>query len=295
MTATPSRDENLSRQDKTRPVGAMLLMMGGVSIFALNDALTRILADAVGVPLAVWSRYVFCLVAILAVTGPSRWLDLFHTARPGVQVLRALLPLTGSVLFIIALGHIGLAEATAIFFTAPLLVTALSRLVLNEEVSPRRWLVVAAGFLGVLIVVRPNSEVFQPMSLLPLGTALVFACYQILTRLTHSGARPISSLTYLAVMGVVVMTASLPFTEAALPELSLWPLMVLAGLLYGLSHFMVTKALTKAEASSLSPFINAQMISAVFCGYLFFNQIPDMLTLIGGAIIIMAGLASARR
>ena len=147
----------------------MMMVMTAVAIFSVVDVLSKYLTRSYPVALVVWARYAFHLLLVVVVLGPRYGLALVRTARPGAQILRGLSLTLASILFISALKYMPLAESTAIAFVAPLVVTLMSVLLLKEKVELARWVAVCCGFVGVLIIIRPGSNVFSWAVLLPLG------------------------------------------------------------------------------------------------------------------------------
>lgn len=216
---------------------------------------------------------------------------MLRTRRPGLQIARGLLLAAATLCMITAISVIPLADAYAITFTAPLLVTALSMPLLGERVGWRRLSAVGVGFAGVLIVIRPGFREIDPAMLLPLITALCFAIYQVLTR--RVGGYPdetaLAMLFYVAVVGTAVMSAIAPFVWRPVhaPD---WGWMVATGALGTIGHLLLIRALWLAPASLLQPFIYSQIIWALILGYLIFGDLPDLWMLLGGAVIIGSGL-----
>jgi len=179
------------------PIKGIALICLAVLLFASHDTLSKYLSAFYPIVMVVWARYVVHTLLMLVVFVPrSGFSAVVRTKRPGLQLLRALCLIGTSLLFTTGLRYIPLAEATAVNFLAPLLVTALSVPFLGERVSRAQWLAVLAGFVGVLIVVRPGGALFTPAILLPLGSALCFGFYQLLTRkLSGVDSRPLATFS----------------------------------------------------------------------------------------------------
>jgi drug/metabolite transporter (DMT)-like permease len=237
----------------------------------------------------IWGRYVFALPIVLVLAPPHRWPALLQRSRPLLQVGRALLPICAGLTIVLALSTMTLADATVISFVAPLLVTALSIPLLGETVGWRRWAAVLVGFAGVLVIARPGAGAFQWAALLPLGTALSSALYQIATKLVSANVHALSTLIYTMVVGFVVTSASLPFVWQA-PSTEAWLLMALSGFFNALGHYAIIRAFAGAQASTLAPFIYTQIVLAAILGYAMFGEVPDAITWLGTAIIVASGL-----
>jgi len=275
-------------------VSAAVVMVAGASLVSLNEGVALIISKAVGVPMAVWARYVFCLAILLATTGLRPVLRTFaQSEHRWFQVLRASMPILGSVFFVKGMATIPLSEGQGIVFLAPVLVLLGARLFLKEEVGPRRAFGAALAFVGVMLIASPDLKGFGWSHLYPLGTAITFAIYQLMTRMMGLRSHALNSMHYLAVIGFLLTT---PFAGATwqFPDLSVWMLMGLSGLLYCMSHFSFVWALSRAEASFLAPFLNAQLVSAVVVGQFLLGQ-QATLTAIGGCCLIVAGSVIASR
>lgn len=267
----------------------ILLLIAAVSFFALLDTTCKWLSQTYPVPMIVWVRYLAQTLLMLLVLGPRMKLDLVRTRAPKMQIVRGLVLLCVSVLFLYALSLMPIAEATAISFMAPLLLTALSVVVLKEFVPRGAWAAVVAGFIGVLIIVRPGGALFTPAVLIPIVSAFMYAIYQLLTRKMAGVDPTVTTLFYGCLVGTILLTAAAPLFWAA-PQSVLHALMLLStGVLGGLGHFMLIRAFENAPASVLAPFLYVQLVIVSGIGYLVFDTFPDAISLIGMAIIVVSG------
>ncbi len=257
-------------------------------MFVTLDALAKQLAQVYPVPQVVWARYVFH-VLILAIFLGRRLPATLRTRRLGLQLLRSLFLLGATGLFFSALSFMPLAEASAIMFVAPLLVTALAVPLLGERVGPRRWASVLVGFLGALIIIRPGGGAGQVAALFALGAAGSYALYQITTRLLSRSDQPLTTLAYSALLGALVSSAAVPFFWVT-PDFTAWVTMAGLGLVGGLGHFTLIKAFEVAPAATVTPFGYASLIWATLYGFLLFGDLPDLWTVLGAAIIAGSGL-----
>ncbi|MGP1682298.1 MAG: DMT family transporter, partial [Giesbergeria sp.] len=172
----------------------------------------------------------------------------------------------------------------------PMLVTLLGVFLLKEKVEPARWVAVAAGFIGVLIIIRPGSGIFAWVAVLPLATAACFASYQILTRKLAGVDGPYTSLFYSGLVGTVMLAAVLPF-QWTTPTTVVHALMLpTIGFIGGLSHLILIRAYDQAAVSTLAPFSYTQLIWVILIGYLVFGDFPDRWSLIGIAVIMASGI-----
>ena len=281
-------------QSKSETVGAVLLLTCGVILFAVMDGISKLMSTESSVVQLVWARYMFAVPVVLAVTAPSAWLRLLQSEQPGLQVGRSLLPVLANTTAVMALGLMPLADATAITFVYPLLVVALSVPLLGERVSARSWLGVAAGFAGILVMVRPGAGTVAWTGLFPLATAFFFGLYQVLTRLVSREDRPVVTLAWTIAAGLAVTTALLPFRWNHVDG-SDWLLLILSGILFGLGQLLLIRAFAMAPAAVLAPFSYVQIIAAVVFGAVVFGQLPDTWTLAGITLVVLAGVYVLRR
>ncbi len=258
------------------------------------DGLAKLLAGDYSVVQIVWARYAFAVPVILAIARPAAWPGLLRAERPSLQAVRGLMPVFANVTVILGVSLMPLADATAISFASPLLVVALSAPLLGERVSVHSWTGVACGFAGVLIIARPGAGTLAWAALFPLATALIFALYQILTRLVSRNTDPIVTLAWTVAVGLVPTTPLLfPYWHPV--RLSDWPLLILSGLLFGAGQFLLIRAFAMAPAGVLAPFTYAQIVAAVVFGALVFGDVPDLWTTVGTAVVILAGVYVLRR
>ena len=267
-----------------------LMIMTAVAMFVVQDSISKYLSRFYPVPAIVWARYVFHMLLVLVALGPRMGLGLVRTRRLRVQLVRGLLLALSTLLFIFAVKQMPLAESSSISFLAPVLVTLMAAFILKEKVDLARWLAVAGGFVGVLIVIRPGSGLFTWASLLPLGTAACFAYYQILTRQLAHLENPYTSIFYAGLVGSVLMSFALPYVWTMPQSLNHALLFVAIGIVGGSSHLIMIKAYDCAPASRLAPFSYTQLIWVVVVGYLVFGDFPDNWSLIGIGVIMASGI-----
>lgn len=282
------------RDEGDRRRGILLLILSA-SLFGAVDGLSKMLADSQSIGQIVIARYALALPVVIVWTAPSAWHRLFHTQRPGAQILRALLPLGVSYTMVLAVRYLPLAEATAILFAGPILVVALSALVLGERVGAASWIGVLVGFAGVLIVARPGMGAFSAYAVFPALSAIFFACFQVMTRhLVSNGEDPNATLMWTLATGTVL---TLPVTILTWVPVD-WTaagLMLALGLVFGVAQALMVQAFRHAPASVLSPFSYIQIIAAAIFGVVVFGAVPDIWTFLGVALIIGAGAYVARR
>jgi drug/metabolite transporter (DMT)-like permease len=279
----------------SHPLRGILLIVAAVTTFAVMDTTAKYLARTYPVPSIVWARYAAQTLFLIAVLAPRRKLDLLRTRRPGLQIGRGCVLAASTMLYFSALALMPIAEAAAITFLSPLILTVLSTWLLKERVRRSAWAALIAGFVGVLIIIRPGGEVFTPAAVLPVLTAVCFAIYQLLTRKLAGIDSTMTTLFYSAVVGTLVLTVALP-AHWKLPETVLdGVLFAVLGVLASLGHFVLIRAFEHAAPSVLAPFVYSQLVGVLVLGYLVFGDFPDGWSLSGMAIIVLAGAWIAAR
>lgn len=270
--------------------------MTATALFVTMNTGVKYLSASLPTVELVWARTLGHLVFVAALFAPTHggWRLLVTQSLP-IQLGRSLLLLVSTSLFFTALGWVPLADTTAVSFTAPFIVAALAGPLLKERVGTAHWVSIAIGFLGALIVIRPTGAGTHPYVFLVLGSAFCYALYQILTRHVAAVDPPETSVTYSAVVGTLVLSAIVPFYWRTPEHPAHWLILGMLGLLGGLGHYCVARALLWGPASLLSPFHYVQLIWAAAAGYLAFGDVPSAWTWIGAGIIVVSGLHIAWR
>ena len=275
-------------------------MLLATACFGCLDTLSKYLVAHYPAAALVWLRYVLQTLVMMAIFLPRMGLRLVRTSSPGLQAVRGLTLVVSSVVFVIALLHMQIAEVASIVFLAPIIVALAGGPLLGERVSARTWLALAGGFTGVLLIIRPGGGAFTWWALLPLACAFLFAGYQILTRkLAAHGDDPITTLFLPGLIACFVVPPVFPGAF----EIPTVPLHAAAlgviGVLGAVGHFMLIRAHALAPATLLSPFGYTQLVVVLTLGWRVFDQLPDGIALIGIALIASSGLglvlASRRR
>ncbi|MBL8673931.1 MAG: DMT family transporter [Rhodospirillales bacterium] len=268
----------------------ILFMCGSGALFPVMNGLVKQLSAGYESPQIVWARTLGHLIFVLLLFAPRRGIGIIRSNRLGWQVGRSLLLLVSTSCFFYAVQFVPLAKAASISFMAPLLVTVLAVPILGERIGIHRLGAVLAGLVGVLIVIRPGTEVFQWASLLILCSAACYGLYQIFTRRVAGADAPEVSVVYSALVGTLVMTCLVPFFWTTPQSLKDIAILTSLGIFGGLGHYCVAKAMTYAAANVLSPFQYFQMVGSVIVGFVMFHEVPDGYTWLGAAVIIASGL-----
>jgi drug/metabolite transporter (DMT)-like permease len=278
-----------------RTLVGILFMLAASTLFPIMNGLVQVMSARYSSEQLVWARTTSHLIFILALFGPSLGLAVVRTAQLKWQLARTLVHLGSMLCFFNGVKYLELAKASSISFTTPFVVALLAWPILGEKMPLGRLAAVAVGFLGVLIVIRPGSGVFQWASLLILGSSTCYALYQIFTRRVAGHDSPETSAVYSALGGTVVMSVAVPFFWNAIASWTDALILFSLGILGGIGHYCVARAMTYAQANILAPFMYWQMVGAVVVGYMISGLLPDLATWVGTAVISGAGLYIAWR
>ena len=271
----------------------ILLIVGATLLFSTSDAAAKFVTQTLPMIEVAWVRYLVFLLAALAPALRRRG-DVLRTRRPWQQAARGLAILVSALLFLLGLRVLPMADAAAINFVSPLLITALAVPLLGETVGLRRWAALGVGLFGAVLAARPGSGAFQFGAIYPLLSALAWAFAMVLTRGFASAERPATTLLWTAGSGFLLLSLLLPF-DARVPDARELVLCLLIGVVASGGQFLVVLAYRLAPASLLAPFSYVQLIWSTLAGYLVFGAAPATATLIGAAVIAGSGLYSAGR
>lgn len=290
--APAARDRATLTAGGDRPFAAIGLVLLAVMVFSVMDAMSKLLVAEYDPLEVVWGRYlaITAMLAPLVLRRPRSLL----TGQPKLQLLRGVGVLASALLFIAGLARLPIADATAIGFASPLMVTALSIPLLGEQVGVRRWSAVAVGFLGVLVVVRPGSGAFGWSALLPLASATCWAMSLVVTRRMRGQDSALTTLLYSTLIGLVCSGLPLPLVWRPL-SLEAVLMMVAMGGLSLVGQYLLIVGLGRSAASLLAPFTYSQIVWSTLLGVLVFGTVPGLSTWCGAAIIVASGLYIAHR
>ncbi len=267
------------------------LMTATALIFAIQDALSQHLAGEYNVFMIIMIRYWFfaSFVIVVAARQAGGIRKAAATKQPLLQIFRGVLLALEVCVMVTAFVVLGLVESHAVFAVYPLLIAALSGPVLGERVGWRRWVAIAIGFLGVLIILQPGFGVFQPAALIPLLAALMFALYGLLTRYAARADSAAVSFFWTGTMGAVTMTLiGIWFWEPMAQGDWLW--MGILCMTSAFSHFLLIRAYEVAEASAVQPFAYLQLPFAAVLGVMIFAETLRPNVLLGACVVVAAGL-----
>ena len=268
-------------------------LVAAVACFATLDTTTKYVSASVPLLMALWFRYAFQAVATTAVVWPGRGRRVLRTQHPRFQFLRGALLFTSSLLAFFSLKFMPVGEFTAIVMITPLVITLLAATSLGERVSPLRWLLVAGGFTGTLVIIRPGGEGFDWTLLLPLGLVACNAWFQVLTSKLARTEDPVTMHFYTGWVGTLLASLALPFVWSTPGSWSAWAALVLMGSAATVGHFLLILAYARAPAATLMPYLYAQIGFAMLGGWLVFSHVPDGWSLLGMALVAACGAAGA--
>ena len=277
-------------QSNNIPLGITLMVLT-TFVFAVQDGLSRHLASEYNVLMVVMIRYWFFAAFVIAIAkrnaGGLR--AAAKTSQPVLQAIRGLLLAAEICVMIVAFTILGLVESHAVFTCYPLLVAALSGPVLGESVGWRRWSAIGVGFIGVLIILQPGMNVFNPAAIIPLVAAAMFAVYGLLTRYVGRKDKTATSFFWTGVTGSVAMTAAgIWFWEPMIA--TDWIFMGCLCITGVTGHWLLIRCYEVAAASAVQPFAYLQLVFASIIGISIFGEDVRANVAIGAALIVAAGL-----
>ncbi len=275
--------------DRRLLLGILFICLSGI-VFPVMNGFAKMLGAEYSTLQVSWARafghFVFLLIAFL----PREGLSVLRTRRPMIQFGRALMLYISNLCFFFAVVFIPIADAAAISMTSPLVVALLAWPMLGERTTVGRLLALGLGFVGVLIIIRPGTDLFHWASLFVVASACCYGMYQIFTRQVAGVDSPETSAIYAPIIGAIGMLVVMPFvwkTPTTLLDIAMF---VGLGVLGAAGHYFVARALTYAPANVVSPFQYFQLFASVLVGYLFFAALPDAATWVGAGIIMASGL-----
>ncbi len=266
----------------------VLFMLAAIAVLPVMDAIAKALTQRYPVLQVAWARFFFAFLVLLPFTPRTGLALLLRPPRFGLQLARSLCMVLAVMLFFTTLRFLPLADTLAICFLYPLVVLVLAALFLGEPVGRNRWLAALAGFLGVLIVIRPGFAMFHPAALLGLLTSVVFAGFAVLTRKLAASAPPAVLLVWGTLTGTILLSLLAPLVWVV-PRAADLALMLLMGSIGAVGHLLMLKAFEAAPAVVLAPIAYVEIVGAILLGWLVFGDLPDVATWVGTAIICAAG------
>ena len=268
---------------------AILLNLSAWIMLPIMDGFAKYLSLTLPVLQITWARYFFTVIIVFPIIFFFYRKNLKFSEKPKLQLIRGMLLFIANVLFFYSISVIPLSKALTLAFVAPLIVTSLSPIFLNEKVGLNRWIAVFFGFVGCLIIIRPGFIELNLATIAALGTGLMYGFYLIVTRKLSSVDNPLLTLLLTGVVGATLGSFMMPLTWVY-PSLNEWLIMFLIGLFASIGHFLLILSLKFADASKLAPFGYFEILPNIVISFYFFNHLPDNFDILGLIIIVLSGL-----
>ncbi len=276
------------------PILGIVFMVLGFAALSLMDVVGKWLVGSIPVTQMLALRAAAIVPVLLAWHVWRGDLGAIRTRRPIAHALRATVAFLTPLFFFMALRDMPLADATVVAFGSPLFMTALSVLLLKEHVGIHRWGAVVFGFFGMLVVVQPTGDGFQPVAMLAVLASLFYALMMITTRYLR-GTETTTALVFYPNVGVGLIAACfLPFVWVDMGAFDMGLLLAMAALAL-LGQVLLTKAIILAPIGTIAPFEYTALVWAAVFGYWIWNDIPGGNVWIGAALIVSAGLYTVHR
>tara|TARA_B100001123_G_C15286520_1_gene1015816 strand:+ start:148 stop:1008 length:861 start_codon:yes stop_codon:yes gene_type:complete len=257
--------------------------------FSLLDAIQKTAIINHSVFQLLFVKYSFVLFLSLFEAKRKNNANFYKSNNLKLQILRSLLSIIESGCFVLAFKYLSLANAHSIGALAPVIIVALSAIILKEKVSVKTWIAIFVGFIGVLIILRPTSSIFDVKSMIPLVAAFFLGLYQIATKKISEYDTPEVSLFYSSIVGMII-TSLLAFNFWQPTNMESYLIFFGIGLFFSLGFYFQINALSNARASIIQPFHYTLIFWAIILGYIFYDDIPDLFTITGAIIITVSGI-----
>jgi drug/metabolite transporter (DMT)-like permease len=281
-------------KNETKVTRGIAFMIIAVTFFNLKDGIAKYLSATYPIIELVFFQYIIMLVIILPIVVFRGGWHSLATKHPYSLLLRGAIGVVAVGLLFTAVSQIPIADAYAISFISPIVVTLLSPFLLGENVGIRRWFAVATGFGGVLLVIQPGFQEFQSGSLIAIAAGVMFGLYGIVTRKLTQQELPLIMMVYTSFVGVVGVSAFLP-TIWVTPQLDHGVMILAKGVLATVGHAFMVYSYAAAPAVVVTPFLYTSMIAATIQGYFIFGDFPNIIAWIGITTIIVCGIFIALR
>ncbi len=272
-----------------RPILGITLMILAMMVIPSLDIFAKLLSDKFHVLQITWARFLFNTIWLLPLLVFSSEPVFRLPRRPGIHLLRSLFLLLSTLFFFLGIQSNPIPNVLSLLFVAPLVVVVLSPWVLGETFSLPGLLASLVGFAGVLIILQPGGEGFEPTMLYGLAAGFCYASYLLSTRKLSTSSGPLMTLFYTAVFGTVVLLPLLPTVWITPTSVDWWQMSAM-GLFAAAGHFLIIWACRFADASLISPFNYTEIIGATILSYLVFSSLPSATTWLGTAVICGGGI-----
>ena len=274
---------------KSKEFVGILFAVAAYFSFSILDAFQKTAVINHSIFQLLFIKYIFTLLLSCSEAKRKKNYKFWQSNNVKLQVLRSFFSIIESGCFVLAFRYLSLADVHSVGSLTPVIIVALSALILKENVSPKTWIAIFVGFLGVLIILRPGLSIFDIKSLLPLMAAFFLGLYQVVTRKVSENDSTETSLFYTSLIGFIVMSI-LAFAYWQSLTLNSYFLFIGIGIFFSMGIYFQIIALSKARASIIQPFHYTLIFWAIILGYLVYDDLPDMPTIVGAIIIAASGI-----
>ena len=274
---------------KSKEFVGILFAVAAYFSFSILDAFQKTAVINHSIFQLLFIKYIFTLLLSCSEAKRKNNYKFWQSNNVKLQVLRSFFSIIESGCFVLAFRYLSLADVHSIGSLTPVIIVALSALILKENVSPKIWIAIFVGFLGVLIILRPGLSIFDIKSLLPLMAAFFLGLYQVVTRKVSENDSTETSLFYTSLIGFIVMSI-LAFVYWQPLTLNSYFLFTGIGIFFSMGIYFQIIALSKARASIIQPFHYTLIFWAIILGYLVYDDLPNIPTIVGAIIIAASGI-----
>ena len=274
---------------KSKEFVGILFAVAAYFSFSILDAFQKTAVINHSIFQLLFIKYIFTLLLSCSEAKRKNNYKFWQSNNVKLQVLRSFFSIIESGCFVLAFRYLSLADVHSVGSLTPVIIVALSALILKEKVSPKTWIAIFIGFLGVLIILRPGLSIFDIKSLLPLMAAFFLGLYQVVTRKVSENDSTETSLFYTSLIGFIVMSI-LAFVYWQPLTLNSYFLFTGIGIFFSMGIYFQIIALSKARASIIQPFHYTLIFWAIILGYLVYDDLPNIPTIVGAIIIASSGI-----
>ncbi|MCH2542288.1 MAG: DMT family transporter [Alphaproteobacteria bacterium] len=274
---------------KSKEFVGILFAVAAYFSFSILDAFQKTAVINHSIFQLLFIKYIFTLLLSCSEAKRKKNYKFWQSNNVKLQVLRSFFSIIESGCFVLAFRYLSLADVHSVGSLTPVIIVALSALILKENVSPKTWIAIFVGFLGVLIILRPGLSIFDIKSLLPLMAAFFLGLYQVVTRKVSENDSTETSLFYTSLIGFIVMSI-LAFVYWQPLTLNSYFLFTGIGIFFSMGIYFQIIALSKARASIIQPFHYTLIFWAIILGYLVYDDLPNIPTIVGAIIIAASGI-----
>lgn len=275
------------------PLRGILLLIFGLSMAAFSGGLMKTLAETMPPTLIVWFRFTLYFLIMVPIVAIRNGRSVFNVPRPAMQIFRGMVMAGSTICFITGARTLPYADAIAILYAYPFFLTLVAPWVLGEKVSLAAWAGVIGGFAGVLVIMRPSFDGIGMDAVWVLICAMLVTTQLVLNRILGSVSDPLVTSCYGACIATIITSLTLPWLWQPVPMAD-WGILVLLGITGAIAQTAIVMAFSRANASDLAPFTYSEIIAAVVFGLLMFGTLPDWISWIGIALIVLSGVLVAR-